>query len=94
MIFDQGILMMGSWFDILRAVLRALVSICALVAVVEGFFFSAIGLINRVVLLVAAILLIHPALYTTLAGYVLVIITVLSSWLYTKMSHSKVQTPG
>jgi len=94
MIFDLGILMMGSWFDILMAVLRALVSICALVAVVEGFFFSTIGFINRAVLLVAAILLIHPALYTTLAGYGLVIITVLSTWLYIKMGHSKVQTPG
>jgi len=91
MIFDQGILMMGSWFEILSSFFRAFVSICALVAVIEGFFFSSIGYINRGVLLVAAVALIHPAGYTTLGGYLLVIIAVLTTWVFTKMKRNKVQ---
>lgn len=72
MVYDTGLIMMGSWFDIIAATTRALASIFALAFFLEGQVFKLkINWAWRFCLLIAAIGFITPQLWTTIVGYVI-----------------------
>ncbi|MCI4664251.1 MAG: TRAP transporter fused permease subunit [Neomegalonema sp.] len=67
--YNSAILMDGAWYEILRAGVTALVGVFFLAAAVEGFVLGGkLNPIARLVLLVAAVLMIEGGLVTDLVG--------------------------
>jgi TRAP transporter 4TM/12TM fusion protein len=76
-VYAPEILLEGSWMSTLSTSLTALIGIFCLASCVEGWMFKEENLIQRVILLAAAILLIKPGLWTDLAGLVLLAVVIL-----------------
>ncbi|MEQ8446198.1 MAG: TRAP transporter permease [Pelagibacterium sp.] len=66
--YSHELLMQGEWIDIARVVATALLGMYLLSASVQGYYFGAIGIILRVVLLIAALSMIEGTWYTDLFG--------------------------
>lgn len=66
--YSHELLMQGEWIDIARVVATALLGMYLLSASVQGYYFGAIGVILRVVLLIAALSMIEGTWYTDLFG--------------------------
>ncbi|MBI1958032.1 MAG: TRAP transporter large permease subunit, partial [Candidatus Rokubacteria bacterium] len=71
MIYSDALIMVGPPLAILAAVAGSVVGILALGAAVAGFLFHPLRGVRRLLCLVAAIALIWPELYSTLAGVLL-----------------------
>ncbi|MEW6335693.1 MAG: TRAP transporter fused permease subunit [Thermodesulfobacteriota bacterium] len=67
-IFEPALLMVGSAPEILQAFVTAMIGIVSLAGALEGWYFRPIGVILRLPLFVAAILMIFPGPLTDLAG--------------------------
>ncbi|MGE5253925.1 MAG: TRAP transporter permease, partial [Planctomycetaceae bacterium] len=76
-VYAPEILLEGGWMSTLSTSLTALIGIFCLGSCVEGWMFKEENLIQRVILLAAAILLIKPGLWTDLAGLVLLAVVIL-----------------
>lgn len=68
--YSQAMLMQGSWLEILHVFLTASLGIYMLAAAVQGWFFGALGLPLRLVLLIAALSMISGGLISDLIGLV------------------------
>ncbi len=66
--YSHELLMQGEWIDIARVVATALLGMYLLSAAVQGYYFGTIGVILRIVLLVAALSMIEGTWYTDLFG--------------------------
>lgn len=68
--YSQAMLMQGSWLEILHVFLTASLGIYMLAAAAQGWFFGALGLPLRLVLLIAALSMISGGLISDLIGLV------------------------
>lgn len=68
--YSQAMLMQGSWLEILHVFLTASLGIYMLAAAVQGWFFGALGLPLRLLLLIAALSMISGGLISDLIGLV------------------------
>ena len=68
-VYNNELLMMGAWSDILLAALTSVIGVYCLSGVVEGVVFKwRIPILERVILLGAALSLIKPGIITDLLG--------------------------
>ncbi|WP_338610238.1 TRAP transporter permease [Pelagibacterium nitratireducens] len=66
--YSHELLMQGEWIDIARVVATALLGMYLLSASVQGYYFGPIGIVLRIVLLIAALSMIEGTWYTDLFG--------------------------
>lgn len=66
--YSHELLMQGEWIDIARVVATALLGMYLLSAAVQGYYFGPIGIVLRIVLLIAALSMIEGTWYTDLFG--------------------------
>ena len=66
--YSHELLMQGEWIDITRVVATALLGMYLLSASVQGYYFGRVGVVLRIVLLVAALSMIEGTWYTDLFG--------------------------
>ena len=69
--YSPGLLMEGEWLEIARNCATALVGVFLLSAAVQGFFFGKVGVLLRLALLAAALLMISGGLLTDAVGIAL-----------------------
>jgi TRAP transporter 4TM/12TM fusion protein len=72
-VYGPSLLFIGSPFDILTSAVSASFGVIALAAAMMGWFVKELKFWERIVLIVAALLLIKPGLYTDAVGYVLLL---------------------
>jgi TRAP transporter 4TM/12TM fusion protein len=70
-VYGNSLLCIGSTFDIISSAISASFGVIALAAGMMGWFAKKVNAWERIVLIVAAFLLIKPGLYTDAVGYVL-----------------------
>jgi TRAP transporter 4TM/12TM fusion protein len=70
-VYGPSLLFVGSTFDIVTSAISASFGVIALAAGMMGWFVKEVKTWERIVLLIAAVLLIKPGLYTDAVGYVL-----------------------
>jgi len=70
-VYGPSLLFIGPAFDIITSFISASFGVMALAASMMGFFVKELKLWERAILVVAALLLIKPGLYTDAVGYVL-----------------------
>jgi TRAP transporter 4TM/12TM fusion protein len=70
-VYGPSLLFIGSAFDIITSVVSASFGVIALAAGMMGWFVKALKPWERIVLIVAAFLLIKPGLYSDAIGYIL-----------------------
>jgi TRAP transporter 4TM/12TM fusion protein len=82
-VYGPSLLFIGSTFDIITSAISASFGVMALAAGMMGWFVKKANIWERIVLLVAAILLIKPGLYSDAIGYVLLLLVFLKQkyWL-------------
>ncbi len=73
-VYSPSLVLHGTIVRIIWTTFTSVLGICCLAAVAEGWFTSRINLPERALLLVAAIAFINPRAWTTVTGFVLVII--------------------
>ncbi|MEF3331105.1 TRAP transporter permease [Oceanobacillus oncorhynchi] len=83
-VFNNSLLMMGNWFDIILSAITAIISVMALAAALEGWFITNLNVWERIFLLMVALLLIYPSYVTDILG----VFAVLGVFLY-KKNHNK-----
>jgi TRAP transporter 4TM/12TM fusion protein len=81
-IFNEELLLEGSTTEIIYIVLTSLIGIAFLSIALQGYFSTNIGLTEKILLIVASIMLINPELITSICGITLGIIVLF--WNVTK----------
>jgi TRAP transporter 4TM/12TM fusion protein len=76
-VYGPSLLFIGSAFDILTSAISASFGVIALAAGMMGWFVKELKIWERIVLLIAAVLLIKPGLYTDAIGYILLLLVFL-----------------
>jgi TRAP transporter 4TM/12TM fusion protein len=76
-VYGPSLLFIGSAFDILTSAISASFGVTALAAGMMGWFVKELKIWERIVLLIAAVLLIKPGLYTDAIGYILLLLVFL-----------------
>jgi TRAP transporter 4TM/12TM fusion protein len=71
-VYGPSILMKGNLLDIIWAAISAIIGVGAMGAGLQGYFFKPLAIWKRILLLIAAVLLVKPGLKTDLIGYILV----------------------
>ena len=72
-VYGPSLLFIGSAFDIITSFVSASFGVIALAASMMGWFVKKVSFWERAILIVAALLLIKPGLYTDAVGYVLLL---------------------
>jgi TRAP transporter 4TM/12TM fusion protein len=70
-VYGTSLLFIGTWFEIITSAVSASFGVIALAAGMMGYFVKELKAWERVLLVVAALLLIKPGIYTDAVGYVL-----------------------
>ncbi len=78
--YSPGLLMEGSWHEILRNVTTGLVGVYLLAAAVQGWFMGPAGLASRLLLLTGSICMIAGDWQTDLAGIGIAVILLVLAW--------------
>jgi TRAP-type uncharacterized transport system fused permease subunit len=81
-IFDNSLLMIGSWSKILPAIFTATIGIVCLSAAIIGFLIRGLSLIERLLLFAAALALIKPGLTSDMIGAACIALTLI--WQFQK----------
>jgi TRAP transporter 4TM/12TM fusion protein len=76
-VYGPSLLFIGSAFDIITSAISASFGVMALAAGMMGWFVKKVNIWERIVLLVAAVLLIKPGIYSDAVGYVLLLLVFL-----------------
>jgi TRAP transporter 4TM/12TM fusion protein len=71
-VFQPGLLLIGSLQSIIMTVFSTLFAVIALSAFVIGYFGKELNIVKRIILLIAAILLIFPQVLPTVVGFAIV----------------------
>jgi TRAP transporter 4TM/12TM fusion protein len=69
-VYGPELLMVGSWGDIILAVVSSIMGVFVLSAAVQGFLLRKASIFERTVLLVSSLLLIKPGLVTDIIGLI------------------------
>ena len=92
-VYNPVLLNQGIWYEVLYSVFTALAGVYCLSSVTENFFMKwNINVVQRIMLGVAALLLIQPGIVTDIIGAVLVI-GVLAGCKFSNFSKSGVKAP-
>jgi len=67
-LYNPGLVLVGSWLDIMLSIPRAVVSIISLAAGVAGWHIKKATLLERGVLVLVSVLLIYPSYLTSILG--------------------------
>ncbi|UEM07772.1 TRAP transporter permease (plasmid) [Skermanella rosea] len=70
-VFSPSLLMIGEWYVILWSVVTATIGVVALAASLHGFLLAPLPAVQRVVMFLAALVLIKPGLVTDAVGFTL-----------------------
>lgn len=70
-VYGPAILLFGSWPEVIWALITAGFGTMLLAAAVQGWLLGRIKIYQRIILLIAALLLIKPGIYTDLIGFIL-----------------------
>ncbi len=75
-VYDPALIMVGSWTGILKSVAFSLIAIWAMTAALEGWLYGGgrLGPVLRIAMGIAGILVLLPELYTSLAGFALILL--------------------
>ena len=76
-VYGPSLLLIGSAFDIITSAISASFGVIALAAGMMGWFVKKVKIWERIVLLIAAFLLIKPGLYSDAIGYILLLLVFL-----------------
>jgi TRAP-type uncharacterized transport system fused permease subunit len=76
-VYGPSLLFIGSTFDIITSAISASFGVLALAAGMMGWFLKKVTIWERIVLLVAAVLLIKPGIYSDAVGYILLLLVFL-----------------
>ena len=76
-VYGPSLLFIGSAFDIITSAISASFGVMALAAGMMGWFVKKVVIWERIVLLIAAVLLIKPGLYSDAIGYILLLLVFL-----------------
>ena len=79
-VFEPSLLMIGAWTDILHSFFTASIGVICLAAGMFGYLHRRALLWERILLLIAAILLIKPGLITDLIGFGLLAVVLVSQF--------------
>ena len=77
-IFNPSLLFIGSWDEILRAIVTGSIGVIALAASLEGYFLRRATWYERVPLFIGALLLIDPNMITDAIGVGILVVALLS----------------
>jgi TRAP-type uncharacterized transport system fused permease subunit len=77
-VYGPSLLFIGSAFDIITSAVSASFGVMALAAGMMGWFVKEVRTWERIILLIAAFLLIKPGLYTDAIGYILLLLVFLT----------------
>jgi TRAP-type uncharacterized transport system fused permease subunit len=92
-VFEPSLLMIGAWSDILHSFITASIGVICLAAGMFGYLTRWALAWERVLLLIAAILLIKPGLVTDLIGFGLLAVVLLSQFVLRRNEpHREVKT--
>jgi len=80
-VYGPSLLFIGSAFDIITSAISASFGVMALAAGMMGWFVKKVVIWERIVLLIAAVLLIKPGLYSDAIGYILLL------WVFLKQKY-------
>ncbi len=86
-VYGNSLLFIGSAFDIITSVISATFGVISLAAGLMGWFVKEAKPWERIVLVVAALLLIKPGLYTDAVGYILL------AFIYIRQKYLLKETP-
>lgn len=89
-VYGPSLLLVGTLSEIVITVMTALLGVMLLAVAGEGYLFSPLNKIERVIAFVASILLIAPTLWTTIPGLVLGAFLVITNYKTRKLSTAKV----
>jgi len=84
-IYDQSLLLRGELIGLIRPLVTALLGVTCISIAMSGWFFHQRNYIERGVILIAAILLLSPSIFTDIFG-VLMIILIFHKEIYTLFS--------
>ena len=79
-VYSPGLVWVGAWYEILVSAVTAMIGVVALAAAVEGWLLGPASPWQRVVLVVGALLLVAPPIWSHAAGFVLVTLAVGAHW--------------
>ncbi|HJU61529.1 MAG TPA: TRAP transporter large permease subunit, partial [Candidatus Binatia bacterium] len=80
-VYEPALLMVGPWYVTALAFASAVVGVMTLAASLHGYLLTALSMWHRVVLFVAAILLITPELISSIIGIALLAVVAINQWL-------------
>lgn len=87
-VYNPQLLLQNPTFGMVIPILFAIIGIYALACGLAGFFIYTIGWVNRVLLVIAALLMVHPAIWTSLVG-IAVMAVVLVPQIARRVKHGK-----
>ena len=72
-IYNPGLLLQGSVFEIVFAAVTALIAVIGLSAAVQGYFADDVNIIERILLIAVPFLIVYPTMLSNLIGVVIVV---------------------
>lgn len=72
-VYDPGILLKGTWWDIASSIVLSVIGVIAIAAAVEGWYKARMNKLEQVILLVGGILLIAPGLVSDVIGLIITV---------------------
>jgi TRAP transporter 4TM/12TM fusion protein len=88
-VYEPALLLIGKWYDVVQAVITAVLASTILAVSLMGFLYRNIGYVARVVFFIAGLLLMYPGTKTDIAGFLIAAATTLILVLKDKkFSHS------
>jgi TRAP-type uncharacterized transport system fused permease subunit len=73
-IYDQSLLLRGEFIGLIRPIVTALLGVTCISIAMSGWFFHQRNYIERGVILIAAILLLNPSIYTDIFGVLMIVL--------------------
>jgi TRAP transporter 4TM/12TM fusion protein len=81
MIYNPAMILIGSWPQVVQAIVTCIVGVMALAIAVQGYLFSKTGILERVLAGIASLLLLHGGTETDIIGAILLGVVVTIQWL-------------
>jgi TRAP-type uncharacterized transport system fused permease subunit len=75
-----GLLLKGNWLDVAHVTITAAIGIAALACGVQGWMFTRASRLERLLFIVAGLLLVYPTRAADIAGVVLVLVAAALQW--------------
>lgn len=83
-VYQPALLLIGEWTEILQALISSTFGTIVLASALEGWVFSRVGRLQRLILAVAGLCCIYPGTYTDLIGLALSLAVLVPNYRLTK----------